>query len=328
MGDFNAVRFPEERRNSVFDPTCARDLNEFIAEADLFEFPMKGQQFTFCKSRGRKFSKIDRILVNQDFVDNWSDSSFSALPRYLSDHSPIILISDPLDFGPCPFKVFNSWMDSSEFEKVVIEACSDFVFVGPPDVFLAEKFKYIKFQLKQWARVRVVNDNERFEELKNELSIMDSLLEERPLLEEKDWVRTECLLELSVLENQKTKDIQQKARAKWASFGDDNLAYFHRVIKHRNISNKINGLEINGRWCSIPNRVKKEVLSHFWNRFNEPIINRPKMYNRGFHRLSVEQADALVTHFSASEIKVAVWECGDNKAPGPDGLNFKFIKKF
>ena len=36
----------------------------------------------------------------------------------------------------------------------------------------------------------------------------------------------------------------------------------------------------------------------------------------------------LVGCFSEEEIKRAVWECGSEKSPGPDGLNFKFIKQF
>lgn len=33
-------------------------------------------------------------------------------------------------------------------------------------------------------------------------------------------------------------------------------------------------------------------------------------------------------HFHEKEVKDAVWECGSEKSPGPDGLNFKFIKEF
>ncbi|XP_057419451.1 uncharacterized protein LOC130713677 [Lotus japonicus] len=31
---------------------------------------------------------------------------------------------------------------------------------------------------------------------------------------------------------------------------------------------------------------------------------------------------------TSEEIKVAVWDCGGDKSPGPDGFNFKFIQKF
>ena len=32
--------------------------------------------------------------------------------------------------------------------------------------------------------------------------------------------------------------------------------------------------------------------------------------------------------FKEEEIRAAVWSCGSEKSPGPDGLNFKFIKQF
>ncbi|XP_021990825.1 uncharacterized protein LOC110887554 [Helianthus annuus] len=35
FGDFNAVRDSSERRNSNFDPICAKDFNDFIDEAGL-----------------------------------------------------------------------------------------------------------------------------------------------------------------------------------------------------------------------------------------------------------------------------------------------------
>lgn len=36
----------------------------------------------------------------------------------------------------------------------------------------------------------------------------------------------------------------------------------------------------------------------------------------------------LVGSFSEEEIRKAVWDCDSEKSPGPDGLNFKFIKQF
>ena len=36
----------------------------------------------------------------------------------------------------------------------------------------------------------------------------------------------------------------------------------------------------------------------------------------------------LVEHFQEEEIRRAVWSCGSDTSPGPDGFNFKFIKHF
>lgn len=37
---------------------------------------------------------------------------------------------------------------------------------------------------------------------------------------------------------------------------------------------------------------------------------------------------SLEADFEEEEIKRAVWSCGSNKAPGPDGANFLFIKSW
>lgn len=42
IGDFNDVRFQEERLNSVFNLGCAAALNDFVFEAGLHEYAMKG----------------------------------------------------------------------------------------------------------------------------------------------------------------------------------------------------------------------------------------------------------------------------------------------
>ncbi|XP_021994938.1 uncharacterized protein LOC110891539 [Helianthus annuus] len=273
-------------------------------------------------------SKIDRIFVNQKYVDRWSDSCFSALPRYLSDHSPIMLKSASLDYGPTPFRFYNSWLDVPDFDKVVKELEESFVFDGPPDIRLAYKLKHFKEGIKQWVKVNKKSEEVKFESCKSELSLLDEILEQRDLEEEEEWVRLECIKDLEELEWKKTKDLRQKSRDKWVSSGDDNTAFFHCLIKHKDLSNKIHGLEIGGRWCTIPNKVKKEVHRFFKERFKENWGVRPSLDGGGFKELSVFEQEALIAPFSHSEIKEAVWDCGSNKATGPDGFNIKFIKHF
>ncbi|GJR52184.1 RNA-directed DNA polymerase, eukaryota [Tanacetum coccineum] len=55
---------------------------------------------------------------------------------------------------------------------------------------------------------------------------------------------------------------------------------------------------------------------------------RPTFRSFGFKRLSEEQRHELEKPFSSEEVKAAVWSCGSDKTPGPDGFSFKFIKRF
>nr|GFB59906.1 RNA-directed DNA polymerase, eukaryota, reverse transcriptase zinc-binding domain protein [Tanacetum cinerariifolium] len=45
-------------------------------------------------------------------------------------------------------------------------------------------------------------------------------------------------------------------------------------------------------------------------------------------RISLEQNDDLEREVSNEEIKRAVWDCGIDKAPGPDGFTFDFYQRY
>ncbi|GJY17125.1 putative RNA-directed DNA polymerase, eukaryota, reverse transcriptase zinc-binding domain protein [Tanacetum coccineum] len=54
---------------------------------------------------------------------------------------------------------------------------------------------------------------------------------------------------------------------------------------------------------------------------------RPTYSSSLFNQLSVDEVQLLDTPFSDVVIKDAVWDYGSDKAPGPDGFTFKFLKK-
>ncbi|GKC31895.1 hypothetical protein Tco_1039189 [Tanacetum coccineum] len=63
------------------------------------------------------------------------------------------------------------------------------------------------------------------------------------------------------------------------------------------------------------------------------VFKRPSSPSTGigalsFHSLSQSQHDYLELPFSRDEIKRAVWDCGGDRAPGPDGFTFNFFTTF
>ncbi|KAJ0434710.1 putative RNA-directed DNA polymerase [Helianthus annuus] len=87
-------------------------------------------------------------------------------------------------------------------------------------------------------------------------------------------------------------------------------------------------LWVNRRMETEPKAIKKAVMESFSARFSEPYNRRPTLDGRGFRQLTDDQAKKLIEEFSREEIKEAVWACGSDRAPGPDGFSFKFIKRF
>lgn len=95
--------------------------------------------------------------------------------------------------------------------------------------------------------------------------------------------------------------------------------------KRRN--NCLKGVLVDGSWIEEPARVKEEVRSFFLRQFQESEQTRPRLDGIFFQSMETHQNDMLLECFSEAEVKRAVWECGSEKSPGPDDLNFKFIKR-
>nr|GEY43500.1 RNA-directed DNA polymerase, eukaryota, reverse transcriptase zinc-binding domain protein [Tanacetum cinerariifolium] len=85
---------------------------------------------------------------------------------------------------------------------------------------------------------------------------------------------------------------------------------------------------VDGIWCTNPNKVKEAFFKHFEARFKKPVNHRLKINFLFSKRLSDVQASDLERKVSRDEIRLAVWNCGENKSPGPDGYSFEFFRKY
>ncbi|GJY06769.1 hypothetical protein Tco_0373823 [Tanacetum coccineum] len=57
----------------------------------------------------------------QDVTIRLPDVRITALDRLWSDHNPILLHIDKTDFGPTPFKLYNSWLLRDDFDNLIKE---------------------------------------------------------------------------------------------------------------------------------------------------------------------------------------------------------------
>ncbi|XP_022040757.1 uncharacterized protein LOC110943314 [Helianthus annuus] len=228
LRDFNAVRVPEERLNTRFNASCARFFNSFIFNGGLLEYAMKDRKYTRWADNGKKCSKIDRFLVCSGFFGLWPNACFRALPRMFSDHNPIVLVTKESNFGPKPFRVFNSWFGRPGFDSTVREAARSFVGSGPADLCLLKKFKWIRSHVKVWRDDMIKKEGELEAIAREEIEELEKLLEVRDLAEEEEWALSENLLRIKEIEENKTKDLKQRSRVRWAKEGDENSSFFIR----------------------------------------------------------------------------------------------------
>ncbi|GJX79422.1 RNA-directed DNA polymerase, eukaryota [Tanacetum coccineum] len=74
--------------------------------------------------------------------------------------------------------------------------------------------------------------------------------------------------------------------------------------------------------------VKSEFFLHFRKRFEKPSANRILIDMNFPKTISIDQQTELEGAVSKEEVKKAVWDCGSDKSPGPDGFSFGFYRKF
>lgn len=118
----------------------------------------------------------------------------------------------------------------------------------------------------------------------------------------------------------------QHSRARWIKECDRNTKYFHTLASIRRRKNQIERIVIDGECIKKPAEIKKEAAAFFQNIFHEEYVVRPTFNNPGFKKLSAVDSSYLTAPFSRKEIDDAVDSCSSQKAPGPDGYNFLFIK--
>nr|GEY43105.1 RNA-directed DNA polymerase, eukaryota, reverse transcriptase zinc-binding domain protein [Tanacetum cinerariifolium] len=97
--------------------------------------------------------------------------------------------------------------------------------------------------------------------------------------------------------------------------------------KKRSQSN-IHGVMVNGTWVDDPIKVKLEFFDHFRGRFDKPSENRACIDISFPNSLSNDQKEDLERKITKEEFKRAVWDCGVDKSPGPDGFSFRFYRHF
>ncbi|GJX35047.1 hypothetical protein Tco_0246604 [Tanacetum coccineum] len=123
-------------------------------------------------------------------------------------------------------------------------------------------------------------------------------------------------------------DLAQKAKIKWSIEGDEKSNFFHGILNEKRNQMNIRGITIDDVWKEQPNDVKQEFLSHFQDRFAKPSERRANIDMRFPKTIFEDQSQDLEREVSKQEIKTAVWGCGTDKSPGPDGFSFGFYRHF
>ncbi|KAL2235680.1 UNVERIFIED_CONTAM: hypothetical protein Sindi_1300200 [Sesamum indicum] len=292
-GDFNAVREMNEVCRASGDIRMAmEEFNVGIQEAGLIPLPMQGEWYTWhnCSTNSRSlWKRLDRNLINDRWLARFPSSCCHCLLPRTSDHSPLLLHGDRQNQTGALKPVFREQRRKKGDLTLNIQLAKGFL---------------------DEAQQLVSSDRQ------NEAFL---LLEHCCRLVYAKAAKLEQIM------------LQQRAKMQWMKGGDQCSRIFFRKIAKRRVARRI--LQINddnGTIHTEPEEIINEFVCYYQNLLggNRRQITLDIGFLRPWarHILSNEEAGHLILAFTPDDVKQAVFDIADDKAPGLDGYSSGFFK--
>uniref|UniRef100_A0A803QD86 Endonuclease/exonuclease/phosphatase domain-containing protein n=1 Tax=Cannabis sativa TaxID=3483 RepID=A0A803QD86_CANSA len=246
-GDFNVTRRVGEKLNSS---SCTKSMKLFdglIRELQLIDPKLENGSFTWSNFRASPVCcRLDRFLFSNKWNIIFLFVRQEMLVRLVSDHSPVVIDSNPPKWGPRPFR----W-PSTKFMK---------------------KLKILQGKVKDWSKYTFGQNKATKNALEGRLGVLDrlevtsswsqSLHDERRKLKE-EWQR---------LNFEEERGISLKSKCKWAKEGDANSRFFHNLLNGRKARKTISRIERdNGAIIDNEKEIVEELIAFFSNLYTSEV---------------------------------------------------------
>uniref|UniRef100_A0A2N9FNM3 Reverse transcriptase domain-containing protein n=1 Tax=Fagus sylvatica TaxID=28930 RepID=A0A2N9FNM3_FAGSY len=335
-GDFNVVKSPNEKLGGCILSGYENEFLQCVNSFEVDDYPAIGCFFTWSNKRDEdQFTakKLDRVLVNNDWLCNHNHCIVEFLPPGVSDHSPaLISFRNRKNFGPKPFKFFNYWCEHHDFESWIAKAWEGDA-RGTPMFRLYSKLKATKTKLRSVNKDLYGGISQRVELIRDKLEICQSQLLRGVDITRNSSLEQELLHEFTSISNAEEAFFKQKSRNKWLNLGDQNNTYFHNLVKVRQAKATIKCLvDEDGRRFDNPEDLKQLVVSFYKNLLGSATeVHEQHMIQTVTGLFQDEMPEDIKCRLkqpvSNKEIKDVIFGMGNDKAPGPDGFTALFFKK-
>ncbi|GJY41345.1 RNA-directed DNA polymerase, eukaryota, reverse transcriptase zinc-binding domain protein [Tanacetum coccineum] len=293
-GDMNVILNTNEHSAGVsFVSSEMQDFKDCINMIEVEDFCSSGLFFTWTKNLKKARAgdetgvlKLDRVMVNEDFMKKYVQAHVIFNPYLVSDHSQAILIfPNGMKRKKKAFKFANFVADKEYFIPMVEKEWK--IKVDGFQMFqLMKKMRNLKIHLRKlsWQNGNLFEKVEKVREnLKNIQRDIDRDPYNKTLRDEEGRYQRNRI--------ERIQDVNGNS-FEGQEVANQFVLHFKKILGHRHVVKEID------KCCSL-----------FKNKVNEA------------------EALSLVKDVSLKEIKDALFDIGDNKAPGPDCFSSVFFKK-
>nr|XP_025670267.1 uncharacterized protein LOC112770058 [Arachis hypogaea] len=296
MGDFNEIVQVEERKGTDRLTGAAEEFKNWIQDMHLVDLPLNNRKYTWF--RGSSCSRIDRVMVSLEWIEEFPETRLKGGPRGLSDHCPMIVEDTRMRGGPRPFRSLDSWFTHEGFLRMVKEEWRD---LGEVD--FTDKLKALTIPLRRWHKDNFADMDNKILQFENELNKIDDMVSSGTYdgtVEARRKALVTCCERWYV---RKKLHWKQMSRSKHAKDMDKNTRYFHQIASSRRRNNRIDALVINERLIRNSARIKIAIREFYRQFYHQEKYARVGFRDGLVARISEEVAMALEVLPSAEEIR-------------------------
>ncbi|XP_011102109.1 uncharacterized protein LOC105180147, partial [Sesamum indicum] len=299
-GDFNTVRDLSEICGVSRDIRMAmEDFNTCIQNTGLLPLPMQGEWYTWhnCSAGPRNlWKRLDRMLINDRWMAQFPTSYYSSLTARTSDHSPMVLSGDIQQQLGGMFRFDNYLALSPEFIPSVQQVWQHNI-IGTPMYAVTRKLKALKPIFREQRRKKG--------DLSHNVQLAKGFLEMAQVLvtsnrQDELFLQLEHCCRVVLAKAAKLEQImlQQRSKMQWMK-GDPGAVINEFVMYYQNL---------------LGGERRRDMIDL---RFLRPWAR---------HILSEDDVNSLVLPFTHTDVKQAIFDIAEDKAPGPDGYSSGFFK--
>ncbi|KAA3481745.1 reverse transcriptase [Gossypium australe] len=301
-GDFNSIVLSNEKNGGApFDHNSTAPFRDAINNIHLIDFGFVGILFTWARGnshRTRIQCWLDRTLRNIVARHKWPECLVQHLPRFNSDHSPLLIRlngNPPPNRELRPFRFQAAWLQHPDFHAFVQDnwKATDHV---------TDALEDMSKHCLRWNISVFGNIFARKRRLEARIEGIQRTLQTRfvPGL----WKLEKQLKEqLDLTLHQEETLWFQKSREKWIVQGDRNTKYFHTA-------------------------TLQMTVDYFQKLFTPDRVIYQNTIRGDFPELPEPEKEAVNRAFTTEDIRTALFQMHPNKAPGPDGFHALFFQQF
>jgi hypothetical protein len=128
-GDFNLVRSSQEKSNGVVNANWTMLFNDWINRWALLDLKIVNRCFTWSNNQDNLImSSLDRVLATTDWESCFPLNVVKALPKPVSDHTPLLI--DTMSRARPIARMFRFekwWLNYPDFYDVIRKAWSSHI---------------------------------------------------------------------------------------------------------------------------------------------------------------------------------------------------------